>query len=108
MKLEALSVSIEAITKLRPIVSRIRRHDRVLAKQLTDAANSVVLNIGEGAHNDAGTRKSRYQSAAGSANEVRVGLLAAVAWGHVGEPQAAVAVAQYDRVVAMLYRLVRG
>ena len=108
MKLEVLNVSIEAISKLRPILARIRRHDRVLAKQVTDAANSVVLNIGEGAHNDAGTRKSRYQSAAGSANEVRVGLLAAIAWGHVSEPQARAAVDHYDRVVAMLYKLVRS
>ncbi len=108
MKLQALSVSLEAIAKLRPIVARIRRHDRILAKQVTDAANSVVLNIGEGAHNDAGTRKSRYQSAAGSANEVRVGLLAAVAWGHVSESQARATVEHYDRVVAMLYKLVRS
>ena len=108
MKLEVLTIAIEAITHLRPIVARIRRHDRVLSKQVTDAANSVVLNIGEGAHNDAGTRKARYQSAAGSANEVRVGLLAAVAWGHVSNAQAASAITLYDRIVAMLYRLVRS
>jgi len=64
MKLEVLTVSIEAITKLRPIVYRIRRHDRVLAKQVTDAANSVVLNVAKAlimtpAHARAATSRRR-------------------------------------------------
>jgi four helix bundle protein len=105
MKLEVLNVALEAIQHLRPLMHRIRRNDRKLAQQITDAANSVVLNIGEGAHNDVGTRKSRYQSAAGSANEVRVGLHAAICWGHVSEQRASQAVHHYDRVVAMLYKL---
>ena len=108
MKLQVLSVAIEAIGKLSPIVVRLRRHDRSLAKQITDAANSVVLNIGEGAHSEAGNRKSRYQTAAGSASEVRVGLLAAVAWGHVSEAQSRGAIDHYDRIIAMLYKLVRS
>jgi four helix bundle protein len=72
MKLQVLDLALEAIELLRPIVLRIKKHDRGLARQLTDAANSSVLNTGEGALSDAGTRRSRYQSAAGSANEVRV------------------------------------
>ncbi len=108
MKLQVLGLAIDAIQHLRPLVIRIRRHDRSLAKQITDAANSVVLNIGEGAHSEAGTRKSRFRTAAGSANEVRVGLLAAIAWGHVGEAQARHASDNYDRIVAMLYKLIRS
>lgn len=106
MKLEVLKVALEAIEHLQPIVARIRRHDRKLANQLTDAANSAVLNIGEGAYNDPGTRKSRYQSAAGSASEVRVGVLAAIRWKHVSERQASTVLEYYDRVLAMLYKLV--
>jgi four helix bundle protein len=105
MKLQVLDVALEAIQHLSPLMRRIRRHDRKLAQQITDAANSVVLNIGEGSHNDAGTRKSRYHSAAGSANEVRVGILAAVRWGHITEQQSVQVVHLYDRVVAMLYKL---
>jgi four helix bundle protein len=108
MQLEVLNIAIETIQQLRPVVTRIRRHDRALAKQITDAANSVVLNLGEGALSEAGTRKSRYQSAAGSANEVRVGIVAAVAWGHVSQQQAEPIAQRYDRVVAMLYKLVRA
>jgi hypothetical protein len=73
MKLEVLNVVLEAIELLRPIVVRIKKHDRNLARQITDAAHSNILNTGEGALSDPGTRRSRYQSAAGSANEVRVG-----------------------------------
>ena len=105
MKLEVLNVALDAIALLRPIVVRIKKHDRNLARQVTDAANSCVLNTGEGALSDPGTRRSRYQSAAGSANEVRVGVLAAVRWGYVSEPGAAPVLDHYDRVVAMLYKL---
>jgi hypothetical protein len=38
-----------------------------------------------GSLSDAGTRRSRYPSAAGSANEVRLGVLAAIRWGYVSE-----------------------
>ncbi len=83
MKLEVRNLALQAIELLRPIVVRIKKHDRSLARQITDAANSSVLNTGEGALSDPGTRRSRYQSAAGSANEVRVGVLAAIRWGYI-------------------------
>ncbi|HEY6722877.1 MAG TPA: four helix bundle protein [Polyangiaceae bacterium] len=105
MKLEVLDVALEALALLRPIVVRIKKHDRSLARQITDAANSSVLNIGEAALSDPGTRRTRYQSAAGSANEVRVGVLAAVRWGHVSDAGATQVLAHYDRIVAMLYKL---
>ncbi len=101
IKLQAL----ESIELLRPLVLRIKKHDRNLAPQITDAANSSVLNTGEGALSDAGTRRSRYQSAAGSANEVRVGVLAAIRWGYVTEGASAQTLSHYDRIVAMLYKL---
>lgn len=105
MKLEVLNVALEAIELLRPIVVRIRKHDRNLARQITDAANSNILNTGEGALSDPGTRRSRYQSAAGCANEVRLGILAAIRWGYVTERASAQVLSHYDRIVAMLYKL---
>ena len=47
MKLDVLNVALEALELLRPIVLRIKKHDRSLARQITDAANSSVLNTGE-------------------------------------------------------------
>jgi hypothetical protein len=49
VKLEVLNVALEAIELLRPIVVRIKKHDRNLARQITDAANSNILNTSEGA-----------------------------------------------------------
>ena len=106
IKLEVLNLALEAIELLGPIVARIKKHDRSLARQITDAANSSVLNTGEGALSDAGTRRSRYQSAAGSANEVRVGVLAAIRWGYVTQGASAQVLGHYDRIVAMLYKLI--
>jgi four helix bundle protein len=69
------------------------------------AASSVVLNLAEAAYNQAGHRRSRLESARGSANEARAALELASAWGYIGEPQAAEVDALYDRVLAMTYRL---
>jgi len=69
------------------------------------AANSVCLNIAEGAHSDPGTARSRFHSAAGSASETRMALGVAVAWGYVTEEAESGADKQADRVLAMLWKL---
>jgi four helix bundle protein len=99
--------SFELITALKPLVALIRKYDRSLVDQLTRAANSVALNAGEARYSDPGTRRSRYFSAAGSANETRVALRVAVAWGHVSAERAQGALALLDRIVAMLWKLSR-
>ena len=68
MSLEVSRLVLEAIATLRPLVPRIRRHDRSLAVQLVRAASSCALNLGEGEYSDPGTRRARYCNAAGSAN----------------------------------------
>ena len=68
MQLEVTRLALEAIAVLRPVVPRIRRHDRSLAVQLVRAASSTALNLGEGEQSDPGTRRARYCNAAGSAN----------------------------------------
>jgi four helix bundle protein len=102
------SVSLEMIRSLRPLVERVRRHDRSLADQIVRAASSVALNIGEGNSSDPGNRKARFHTAAGSANEVRSALQVAVAWGYIAEARAKEADALLDRVLAMLFKLKRG
>ena len=82
MALIVASLSLEMVAALRPLVARIRRHDRSLADQLVRAATSVALNIAEADYSDPGNRRARFFTAAGSANETRAALRVAVAWGY--------------------------
>jgi four helix bundle protein len=79
----------------------------LVAELLARAANSVVLNICEAAYSDAGNRRARFHSAAGSANEVRGALKLAKAWEHVSAKQTRAADELLDRVMAMLWKLKR-
>lgn len=81
MRFTTLDLALEAQQAVAPLIKRVQRHDRKLAQQLRDATNSFLLNLGEGAHSDPGTRRSRYQNAAGSTSEVLVGLRGSVGWG---------------------------
>jgi four helix bundle protein len=101
----AQRVATDAVRLLRPLVERIHRHDKSLADQLKRAASSVVLNLAEAAYNNGGHRRSRLESARGSANEARAALALASAWGYIVEQQAAEIDTLYDRVLAMTYRL---
>ena len=103
--LHSQQIALDAVRKLRPLVERIQRRDKNLADQLRRAASSVVLNLAEGAYNQAGHRRSRLESARGSANEARAALSVASAWGYVSEGDAAEVDALYERVLRMTYRL---
>ena len=105
MKLKILETALETIQALRPVMLRIRREDRGLHRHMTEAMNSLILNLSEGEYSDPGTRKARFHSACGSANEVRGGVLAAQAWGYVRPAQCEPVLAHLDRVVATLYKL---
>ena len=99
----AYQVSLELVRALTPVIRRIERCDKDLARQLRRAASSVVLNLAEGSHSDGGNRRARYFTAAGSAKETQAALHVAVAWGYA-DGDASVELA--DRVVALTYRLV--
>ena len=73
---------LTALHALRAPITRIEGRDTDLAKQLRRAAASVALNIAEGSGSQAGTRRQRYLSALGSANEVLACLDVAVALGY--------------------------
>lgn len=97
--------AIETIRLLRPLLRRINRFDVALAKQITRAASSIALNIGEGQHSQGGTRRQRYLSAAGSAGETRSALQVAEAWGYVSQPECEKVLGNLDQIVAMLWKL---
>ena len=104
--LEAYAVSQSLICSLAPLVPVVKRHDRDLADQLRRAATSVLLNVAEGERRAGGDRRHAFEIAAGSANEVRACLDAAVAWGWPLNDREARA--HVGRVLALLYGLVHG
>ena len=104
---EALEMSLVVLEKLAVVEGKIRRKSRSLASQLSDAAESVALNLGEGRLRRDGDRRRHYEMAAGSASEVTVALRIAVARKYISAEERAEVEEPLDRVRAMLYRLVR-
>ena len=107
MPLHVASLSIQVVAALRPLVARVRRHDRSLADQLVRAASSVALNTAEAEYSDPGNKRARFFTAAGSANETLAALRVAVAWGYFAEGDAEAAEELLRRVRSMLWRLTR-
>jgi four helix bundle protein len=101
----ALDVSILAIERTRPLIARVRAHDRDLADQLRRALSSVALNLGEADGSRGGNRVARFSTALGSVRESRAALRVAVAWGYLSPADVGEGDALLDRVAAMLYRL---
>jgi four helix bundle protein len=108
MAFEVEEVAIQVIEALRLVVPRIKARDRALADQITRAASSVALNIGESNYSDPGNRRARLFTASGSANETRVALRVAAAWGHCSAAEAEAAQALLVRCLGMLWKLTRS
>ncbi|MEZ4372572.1 MAG: four helix bundle protein [Polyangiaceae bacterium] len=108
MALRIHTTAIEAIHLLRPIVLRLRRYDLSLANQISRSASSIALNIGEGEHSTAGTRRQRYLTAAGSASETRTALEVAQAWGYITADDCRAVLGHLDHVLAVLWKLTRA
>ena len=104
---EALTRAIELVRAVRSPLEAIARRDRGLADQVRRAVTSVPLNLAEGSRRAGGDRLHAYRVAAGSADEVLVGLRVAEALGYLGEGQAREAIELADRVIAMVTRIVR-
>jgi four helix bundle protein len=107
MTLFVASLSIELIETLRPLVPRIKQKDKSLADQITRAASSIALNIGEAELSDPGNRRARFFSAAGSAGETLTAVKVAIAWRYFGDDEGDAAVTLLRRIIAILWRLTR-
>ncbi len=99
----AYDVALEMVRELRDVVRGIGAQDGELAKQLRDAAGSVVLNLGEGRRRSGGDQRRHYGYAHGSASEVRAALDLADAWGWGGDTRAVRAL--IDRLLGLLWGL---
>jgi len=104
---DALEVSLDLVRSLRVPVLRLRRRDRALSDQVRRAASSVALNLAEGRRRSGADRTHCWRIAAGSAEELRAALRVALAWGALENRDVSQALELLDRVLAMLWRLVR-
>ena len=94
-------------TRLAPVVEKIERKDRDLAKQIRTAGSSIALNAGEGILGRKGHRDERLSTALCSAKETMLALRVAVAWGYVTPDEIAESYGRIDQSAAMLYRMRR-
>ena len=82
MALRVYGEAVEVIRRLRGVVVEVNRHDGDLSRQMRRALTSIPLNIAEGEHRRNGNARQRFETAMGSANEVRACLETAQAWGY--------------------------
>jgi four helix bundle protein len=95
----------EILDELKLILPRIRECDAGLAKQLREAGQSILFNIGEGNRRTGGDRTHFFTIAAGSAGETLDEVDVAVAWGYVPHEAVAKLRELLDRELAILWRL---
>ena len=105
MRFHALELAFETIAFLRRLVPVVRRHDPRLARQISDAGSSIVLNLGEGNRRQGRDRRQLWCVSAGSAEEVRVALRIAVAWGYLTDDDIEEALDRLDFYLAILWKL---
>ncbi len=99
----AYEASNNAIRKLGPLLPRIARYDKDLARQLRRAGASEHMNLAEGNGLKDGNRRLRFRTAIGSAREVIAGLEVAMAYGYLSQDETAAVSVAFERVVRLLW-----
>jgi four helix bundle protein len=105
MAFEVEEMAIRLVEELQPLLGQIKARDRALAEQMLRASSSIALNIGEGNYSDPGNRRARWFTAAGSANETRIGLRVAVARKYFPQADSESAAALLRSIVRILWKL---
>jgi four helix bundle protein len=104
---DALELALQVLEHLAPVETRIRQKSASLGRQLTDASESIALNLGEARRRKDGDKRRHYEMANGSAGEVTVALRIAVAKRYISAADFAQVDAVLDRVRAILFQLTR-
>ena len=105
MRFIAMRLALRIVLKLRPIIARIKRHNRSLADQADRAGDSVPLNLGEGNRRTGRDRKYHFSISSGSAEEVRTALYVAIAKGYLTESLTEDVLGDIDQLQAILWKL---
>ena len=101
----ALDVSMKFLARLVPFETRIRQKSASLGKQLADASESILLNLGEGRGRRDGDKRRHFEMAYGSAQEVTTALQIAVTKHYISADDYAHLDELLDKVRAMTYKL---
>jgi four helix bundle protein len=104
--LRIYDVCLEMVRVVRPLGDAIGVHDRDLARQLRRSSTSVPLNVAEGSGVRGGNRRTRYETALGSAREALATLEVAEAVGYLDAVDDSVR-NRFDHIIATLVKLVR-
>ncbi len=96
---------ISLTREMRGVLSSIAKHDADLARQTRRALTSIALNMAEGNYQRAGNQRLRFQTAMGSADEVRACLEISAALEYIEDQPALVDA--FDRVARTLFKLMR-
>ena len=99
----AYTNGLDLIRALRPVVAQLRKYSADAAKQVEEAAGSVIRNIAEGDRRRGRDPIRFFAMAHGSANEIRGQLDVADAWGWEVDAQQVRAI--LDREIGLLYGL---
>ena len=105
MRFQALELALSTISHLRSVLPSVRSRDTQLANQVRDAASSIALNLAEGNRRQGRDRIHLWNIASGSAEEVRVALRVAIAWGYLPQQRVAEALGRLDHLQAVLWKL---
>ena len=103
MALEIYGYSLRLVRDMRGALQSIAKHDSDLARQARRALTSIPLNIAEGEGRTNGNARMRFETAMGSANEVRACLETADALGYIEAD--ATHVDRLDRIARTLNKL---
>jgi len=106
MRFLAYDLALDVIRALQAPLATVRRHNAALAKQGTNAIDSVLLNLAEGNGREGGDRLHHFRIALGSLREVGAVLDIASAHGWLASPPPLDR--ERDRLCGMIYGLQRS
>ena len=98
-------VAIEVVQMLQPMIEKIRKHDRNMAVQLSDASSSTAANICEGNGHQGNERRHKYRIALGEARETVGWIQMAEARGIAKRPEGIDA--KLNHIIGVLVKLTR-
>ena len=106
MPFEALENAIALVSKLQPVLQKIRRRDPGLCDQAQRAAQDHALALSEGGSRTGREEIRFWRAALGSITELRDALRISLASGYVGDADLVEVAPLVDRGRAMAWRLV--